>query len=1353
MNGLSSEQPLDASKLIFTKSESLNPVPEPGSAELWAQNACCDHMVIARWKLGKGWEALELKPYGDISISPAASCLHYATQCFEGMKVYRGYDGKLRLFRPDRNAKRLSMSAQRVSLPAIDEEELVKLVKALVRVDAPRWLPEDKPGSFLYIRPAVIGNGRQIGVQIPAEATIIILMVAWPDFSCEQPPGAPRRKNLGLRLLASENGAVRAWPGGFGNAKVGANYGPSFLSLGECRKRGYDQILWVLGSDCQVTEAGASNFFAIVKNTTTGRAELITPPLDSNIILEGVTRQSVLDLARERLSDQLDVVERDFTMYDLRRHWEIGTLLEVFVSGTAFFISPVSVISFEGKDWDIPMGQAGKATASATVVRPSVANISKPDLFFTAAFVLVAAEQIHILPQPTSNTLLMLPKMAPNQREVQRQLMKQYNIVFDGPIDSIRNPQWPKTCEDIFENIQALGKKGYSQYSQSISADFARTPWKYQVQARADWIADKAKQCIEARKNESGWRLSLESEIMARFTVEIACKKCRGRLWRSEQEVTAFTQPGDDDHDPNSLKARQSRRQPCRCNPGNLNRDMLDQGISPIFDDRAEEGIIYSPELLEEMPKREEKPDRVYGLQATTRFSRLLASVPNIRSNPFKPDGEPIVFPFLVIEAKSEKSGHSFTDTQVQTAFAIRELLIIQQQLAKAAEEDEHWDAGPFVWFLSYRGEHWRVSAAYTQHQGQKTFFVIQLWEGSVNSLNGALQLLLIIDYMADWARDVYREGIARSLQKLAMSDTESLAHDADIFSLAGNIRDWDCGSPETNEVGANQSIQDPLHEFDCKYSAFRDPRFMITRFIGLIITENNVDEFLGTAVSKSTTKKLTTSLLSCIQDSVRVKGYLLDELELLWTDTHRHFSGMTHPDEIFYVVVTSVFYLTEDWEQTRELSYVAVSESLIGDLAKLSDTQLPSSKVLERIPLVESLAVFERLLQKTPRHNLAACISRLCLVTAFTSKVKFGRDHPWTDLPTATEGLGTSARGATVRFCSKPRTREFLLSMYHKHKVGRNEPATSIFRISTSMDVLSKSDELIEFDTFPDPSWPWSVGVVSSLYHINKPVLHVEADSHFEYGPDTGPRICIFVLEGSLIERGVSPSGLETPEHNVQTRLYYQKTTPQKGWNFDDWVNPDSRDSFSHSNFYNRIRVQLQADRLPIAGSLMRKWDILTTGWKSTFETNDESEFGPGRPFRRRPYQRSLKASLLGHKVESGLSIDREVIVIEDDGGPIDKFTGKAPEVTQHPDRGTQEAASRSGMPESSCSRSEPSGSSETRGQKRPIRTTEQNDETEETAHVARQALRQPPSRERWAGDFLTDEELERILSEGGLP
>ncbi len=129
---------LDASLLTITKTTSLRTVPEPNSAEVWASKSCTDHMVTVTWTADYGWHAPEIKPYGPISMMPTASCLHYATECFEGMKVYRGYDGKLRLFRPDKNCARLVMSSTRVALPAFNPLELEKLIKALMKLDGAR---------------------------------------------------------------------------------------------------------------------------------------------------------------------------------------------------------------------------------------------------------------------------------------------------------------------------------------------------------------------------------------------------------------------------------------------------------------------------------------------------------------------------------------------------------------------------------------------------------------------------------------------------------------------------------------------------------------------------------------------------------------------------------------------------------------------------------------------------------------------------------------------------------------------------------------------------------------------------------------------------------------------------------------------------------------------------------------------------------------------------------------------------------------------------------------------------------------------------------------------------------------
>lgn len=117
-------------------------------------------------------------------------------------------------------------------------------------MDIVEWLPRSRPGSFLYLRPAIIGIGEQIMVNPPSEFLMFIVAVGWPDLSAGSRPGtAP--KPPGLKLLASKSD-VRAWPGGFGHAKVGANYGPAFVSHIEGKKMGYDQILWLMGADCEV---------------------------------------------------------------------------------------------------------------------------------------------------------------------------------------------------------------------------------------------------------------------------------------------------------------------------------------------------------------------------------------------------------------------------------------------------------------------------------------------------------------------------------------------------------------------------------------------------------------------------------------------------------------------------------------------------------------------------------------------------------------------------------------------------------------------------------------------------------------------------------------------------------------------------------------------------------------------------------------------------------------------------------------------------------------------------------------------------------------------------------------------
>lgn len=180
-------------------------------------------------------------------------------------------------------------------------------------------------------------------LQVPQEALLYVIVAPWPDFTLWKGRGVPAK--AGLKLLASSPETVRAWPGGIGWAKLGANYGPSFQAHEKCQAQGYDQILWLFGNEGEVTEAGASNFFVIWKDRTTGRKELVTAAVEDQVILPGVVRRSVLDLVRERLSgggflEDLGVVERKFFIGEIVEAWRDGRLIEAFVSGTAVSLFP-----------------------------------------------------------------------------------------------------------------------------------------------------------------------------------------------------------------------------------------------------------------------------------------------------------------------------------------------------------------------------------------------------------------------------------------------------------------------------------------------------------------------------------------------------------------------------------------------------------------------------------------------------------------------------------------------------------------------------------------------------------------------------------------------------------------------------------------------------------------------------------------------------------------------------------------------------------------------------------------------------------------------------------------------------
>ncbi|KDQ63857.1 hypothetical protein JAAARDRAFT_29904 [Jaapia argillacea MUCL 33604] len=360
--GESSSLPdIQASRLQLSPTGSPKSLPQ--ASGLVFGHTFTDHMLTIPWSAASGWGAPEIGPYGHLTIAPSATVLHYAQTVFEGMKAYRDERGKVTLFRPDMNMKRMNNSARRVALPGFDGDQLLECIKELIRVDK-HWIPS-QPGYSLYVRPTLIGTEAAIGIHPPQDALLFVIC---------SPVGPYYPRGFKPVGLFGTTEYIRAAPGGTGAFKLGANYAPGVVAQKDAAHLGYEQNLWLHGPDHHLTEVGTMNLFVVFKRDN-GALELVTPPLDG-MILPGVTRDSVLELAKGHaskkyevpgLTDSLVVSERPVTMKEIKDASEAGTLVEFFGTGTAAVISPVDRIGYMGSDVHIPTGPDGMGPVSKPI--------------------------------------------------------------------------------------------------------------------------------------------------------------------------------------------------------------------------------------------------------------------------------------------------------------------------------------------------------------------------------------------------------------------------------------------------------------------------------------------------------------------------------------------------------------------------------------------------------------------------------------------------------------------------------------------------------------------------------------------------------------------------------------------------------------------------------------------------------------------------------------------------------------------------------------------------------------------------------------------------------------------------
>ena len=296
-----------------------------------------DHMFECDYVNG-AWQSPTIRPYGPLSIEPAAKVFHYGQAVFEGMKAYKDDNGNVFLFRPNQNMERINKSSKRLAIPEFPPELFFDALHKLLKLDSD-WV---KPGigNTLYIRPFVIATQNGVSASPSDRYKFMIIMSPAQAYYTGD-----------VKVVIAENYS-RAADGGVGAAKAAGNYAAQFYPTNLAREAGYQQVIWTdSNEEKHLEEAGTMNVFFRINDT------LLTAPT-SERILDGVTRKSVIQLAKDA---GIQIQERKITVKEIVEAANNGSLKEIFGTGTAAVISPVSAFSYQKKEYILPPQENGFA--------------------------------------------------------------------------------------------------------------------------------------------------------------------------------------------------------------------------------------------------------------------------------------------------------------------------------------------------------------------------------------------------------------------------------------------------------------------------------------------------------------------------------------------------------------------------------------------------------------------------------------------------------------------------------------------------------------------------------------------------------------------------------------------------------------------------------------------------------------------------------------------------------------------------------------------------------------------------------------------------------------------------------
>jgi len=289
-----------------------------------------DHMLVMDYADGE-WKQPEILPFGNLSLNPATSALHYGQSVFEGMKANKAENGDVFMFRPEQNAKRFNESCMRMCMPTVPEDQFVELIRRLVDIER-EWI-STKPDYSLYIRPFMFATDEFIGVK-PSETYKFVI------FTC--PVGSYYTEPVSVKI---EEHYTRAASGGVGIAKTAGNYAAALYPAKQGQLQGFHQLVWTDAKEHKyIEESGTMNILFVINGV------LVTPSEDSDTILKGTTKRAVLEVAE---SWGMPVEERKVSVEEVVAGIKNGSITEAFGAGTAATIAHIVRLGYRDEVLDL----------------------------------------------------------------------------------------------------------------------------------------------------------------------------------------------------------------------------------------------------------------------------------------------------------------------------------------------------------------------------------------------------------------------------------------------------------------------------------------------------------------------------------------------------------------------------------------------------------------------------------------------------------------------------------------------------------------------------------------------------------------------------------------------------------------------------------------------------------------------------------------------------------------------------------------------------------------------------------------------------------------------------------------